>query len=275
MKKLIAFSWYGGKYSHLNWLLPLLPETYHYCEPFGGSAAVLLNRKPSPIETYNELDGEVVNFFKVLREEGEALISAISLTPYSREEFVKAVTEPTENLSSFERARRFYVKARQVRTGLAQAATPGRWSYSKTNSCNGMSKEVSAWLNSIDKLREVVERLLTVQIENLPALEIIEKYDTEGTLFYCDPPYPKEARKSKNVFAFEMTDDDHIKLSELLHNVKGKAAVSGYRCNLLDELYSDWNYIEAPEKNCCSVKKPRREILWTNYDLPKSERKYP
>ena len=96
MKRLIAFSWYGGKYSHLNWLLPLLPEAHHYCEPFGGSAAVLLNRKPSPIETYNDLDGEVVNFFRVLREEGDALIDSILFTPYSREEYVKAVTEPKE-----------------------------------------------------------------------------------------------------------------------------------------------------------------------------------
>ncbi|MEL6165914.1 MAG: DNA adenine methylase, partial [Cyanobacteria bacterium J06628_3] len=75
--KLIAFGWYGGKYSHLNWLLPLLPKTQHYCEPFGGSAAVLLNRKPSNVETYNDLDGELVNFFRVLREQKELLIEAI------------------------------------------------------------------------------------------------------------------------------------------------------------------------------------------------------
>jgi DNA adenine methylase len=86
-KKVIAFGWYGGKFSHLDWLLPLLPECYHYCEPFGGSAAVLLNRPPSPVETYNDLDGEVVNFFKVLREEKGKLIEAIGLTPFSREEF--------------------------------------------------------------------------------------------------------------------------------------------------------------------------------------------
>ncbi|MGH7226409.1 MAG: DNA adenine methylase, partial [Gemmataceae bacterium] len=67
-EKLIPFGWYGGKFSHLAWLLPLLPKCHHYCEPFAGSAAVLLNRPPSPIETYNDLDGEVVNFFRVLRE---------------------------------------------------------------------------------------------------------------------------------------------------------------------------------------------------------------
>ncbi|WP_238361002.1 DNA adenine methylase [Iningainema tapete] len=81
--KLIAFGWYGGKFSHLDWLLPLLPDSQHYCEPFGGSAAVLLNRNPSLVETYNDLDGEVVNFFRVLREQKESLIEAIGLTPFS------------------------------------------------------------------------------------------------------------------------------------------------------------------------------------------------
>src|SRR5438105_3056437 len=74
MGKLIAFGWYGGKYSHLDWLLPLLPKATHYCEPFGGSAAVLINREPSPIETYNDVHGEVVNFFRVLRDQKDALV---------------------------------------------------------------------------------------------------------------------------------------------------------------------------------------------------------
>src|SRR5436853_2855458 len=84
-KRLIAFGWYGGKFSHLDWLLPLLPSCHHYCEPFGGSAAVLINRTPSPVETYNDIDGEVANFFRVLRTRGEQLIRGIGLTPFSRE----------------------------------------------------------------------------------------------------------------------------------------------------------------------------------------------
>jgi hypothetical protein len=85
----LAFGWYGGKYSHLEWLLPLLPPANHYCEPFAGSAAVLLNRNPSPVETYNDIDGEVVNFFKVLRESQQDLVDAIMLTPFSREELTR------------------------------------------------------------------------------------------------------------------------------------------------------------------------------------------
>ena len=115
----IAFGWYGGKFSHLDWLLPLLPYTHHYCELFGGSAAVLLNREPSPVETYNDIDGEVVNFFRVLRDQKDKLIEAIGLTPFSREELSIAVSQPTNGLSDLERARRFFVRARQTRTGLA------------------------------------------------------------------------------------------------------------------------------------------------------------
>ena len=84
-RKTIAFGWYGGKYSHLDWLLPLLPVCHHYCEPFSGSAAVLLNRDPAPVETYNDLDGEVVNFFRTLRDHKEELTELIGLTPFSRE----------------------------------------------------------------------------------------------------------------------------------------------------------------------------------------------
>lgn len=162
-KKLIAFGWYGGKFSHLDWLLPQLPDCLHYCEPFAGSGAVLLNREPSPVETYNDIDGEVVNFFKVLREEKEKLIEQIALTPFSREEFGIAC-ELTPNLTNLERARRFYIRARQVRTGLAQTASIGRWANCKNTSRAGMSGVVSRWLGGVEQLDFIAERLLRVQI---------------------------------------------------------------------------------------------------------------
>ena len=133
-RKLIAFGWYGGKFSHLDWLLPLLPKCHHYCEPFAGSAAVLLNREPSPVETYNDLDGEVVNFFRVLRDERDALIQAIGLTPFSREEHYLALRTNGASVTSLEQARQFYVRARQARTGLAQTASLGRWANCRSTS---------------------------------------------------------------------------------------------------------------------------------------------
>jgi hypothetical protein len=141
-KKLIAFGWYGGKYSHLEWLLPLLPECHHYCEPFGGSAAVLLNRSPSPVETFNDIDGEIVNFFRVLRNNKNRLLRAITLTPFSREEFFIACSMNGGKISNLERARRFFIRARQVRTGLAQTASIGRWANCKNTTRAGMAGAV-------------------------------------------------------------------------------------------------------------------------------------
>ncbi len=265
--RLIAFGWYGGKFSHLGWLLPLLPKTTHYCEPFGGSAAVLLNREPAPIETYNDVDGEVVNFFRVLRDQKEALVEAIGLTPFAREEFEKAILEPVDGLSDLERARRFYIRARQVRTGLAQKASSGRWAHCRLTSRAGMAGAVSRWLGSVEALPEIAQRLLRVQIEHDLAVNVIERYDSQETLFYCDPPYPHSSRGDHNAYEYEMSDQDHIQLAALLKSVKGQVALSGYHCDLLDRLYSEWTCIEAPAEKVHSVKTERTEVLWVNYDV--------
>lgn len=278
MARLIAFGWYGGKYTHLNWLLPLLPKATHFCEPFGGSAAVLLNRDPSPVETYNDIDGEVVNFFRVLREQQEELIRAIGLTPFSREELRLATEESLEGISDLERARRFFVRARQVRTGLAQTASAGRWAHCKLTSRAGMAGAVSRWLGSVEGLSEIVQRLLRVQIENAPAIEVIQRYDNEETLFYCDPPYPHDSRTDSKAYGFEMTDNNHRALAEILHNVEGKVALSGYRSKLMDQLYGDWDFVESAPKMAHStntrpdkLKQERVEVLWVNYEIPRQE----
>jgi len=264
--KLIAFGWYGGKFNHLNWLLPLLPDCHHYCEPFGGSAAVLLNRDPSPVETYNDIDGEVVNFFRVLRDNRDELLSAIGLTPFSREEYFLATSlKQDEHEDDVERARRFFVRARQSRTGLAQTASLGRWANCRRTSRAGMAGAVSRWLGSSEKLLEIAERLIRVQIENRPAIDVLRLYDDKETLFYCDPPYPHESRGDSKAYAFEMTDQEHEQLASVLKSVKGKVAVSGYRCELFDRLYERWRCVEAAEKKCHSSKGRRTEALWMNY----------
>lgn len=265
--KMIAFGWYGGKYSHLDWLLPLLPKCKHFCEPFGGSAAVLLNREPALIETYNDIDGEVVNFFRVLREHKSKLIEAIALTPFSKEEFTLACKmEP--NLTQIERARRFYVRARQVRTGLAQRASAGRWANCRNTSRAGMSGAVSRWLGGIEALPEIAERLLRVQIENRPAIDIIYAYDSPETLFYCDPPYIHSTRGDSNAYANEMNDEDHRTLAEVLNAAEGRVALSNYDCELMNELYPKpkWFKTIGPLKTIHSTKDVRQEVLWTNYN---------
>jgi DNA adenine methylase len=264
--KMIAFGYYGGKYSHLDFLLPLLPTTFvHYCEPFGGSAAVLINRPPAPVETYNDLDSEVMNFFRCLRDDGNELIRLIGLTPFSREELVKAC-QPEPSLSAMERARRFFVRARQTRTGLAQTSSEGRWAHCVLTSRAGMGGAVSRWLGSVEGLSEIVQRLQRVQIENAPATEVVRRYDSPRTLFYCDPPYPHEARGDNKAYGYEMTDREHEDLAELLRSVQGAVAVSGYRCPLMDRLYCDWTRVDANTRLCNSSKGERTESVWVNYD---------
>lgn len=266
-RKLIAFGWYGGKFSHLKWLLPLLPECHHYCEPFAGSAAVLLNKGPSPVETYNDLDGEVCNFFRMLRTRRDELINSIALTPFSREEFsIACELDPSQD--RLERARRFYVRARQVRTGLAQTASIGRWANCKNTSRAGMSGVVSRWLGGVEALPEIGTRLMRVQIENRPAIDAIRLYDSSDTLFYCDPPYVHETRGDSKAYEFEMTDEQHRELAETLNAVSGMVALSNYDCELMNELYSSkrWRKITSPERTIHSTKDRRSEVLWVNYD---------
>lgn len=264
-KKRIVFGWYGGKFSHLEWLLPLLPVCHHYCEPFAGSGAVLINRLPSPVETYNDIDGDVVNFFRVLRDRTEELEKAIALTPFSREEFYIAIHGDTQGVSDVERARRFYIRARQARTGLAQTATLGRWANCKDTSRAGMSGVISRWLGGVAGLDEIAARLLRVQIENRPAVDVIRLYDGPRTLFYCDPPYLHSTRGDAKAYGFEMNEEEHRELAAALNRCQGMVAISGYRCDLLDELYAGWRRYDAPEKQIHSVKQTRQESLWMNY----------
>jgi DNA adenine methylase len=129
-----------------------------------------------------------------------------------------------------------------------------------------MAGAVSRWLGSVEALPEIAQRLLRVQIENAPALEVIQRYDSEETLFYCDPPYIHESRGDSKAYKYEMVDTEHEALAETLRQVRGKVALSGYDSRLMQELYQDWYRTEAPVKNAHSIKQPRQEMLWTNYD---------
>ena len=243
--RLIVFGWYGGKFSHLDWLLPLLPKCHHYCEPFAGSGAVLLNRTPSPVETYNDIDGDVVNFFRVLRDRHEELIRAIALTPFSRKEYYCAIYGATHGISEVERARRFYVKARQTRTGLAQTASLGRWANCKDTSRAGMSGVVSRWLGGVDALNYIAERLIRVQIENRPAVDVIRLYDSTSTLFYCDPPYLHATRGDTKAYGFEMDEDQHREFAAAVNDCRGKVAVSGYNHPFMEELFKPGKWFKT------------------------------
>ena len=128
-----------------------------------------------------------------------------------------------------------------------------------------MSGVVSRWLGSVEQLPAIAERLLRVQIENRPALDVISLYDSKETLFYCDPPYPHESRGDSKAYGFEMSDTQHEELADRLGSLESRVVVSGYQCPLMDRLYKGWRRIAAPAKLCHSVKKTRRESLWLNF----------
>lgn len=193
------------------------------------------------------------------------MIRAIALTPFSREEFAKAIAPSREAIDEVERARRFFIRARQARTGLAQTASLGRWANCRNTSRAGMSGVVSRWLGSVEMLPFIAERLLRVQIENRPAEDVVQLYDDPGTLFYCDPPYVHESRGDSKAYSFELSDAEHTRLAQVLNLCKGKVAISGYNSKLYARLFKGWRRIDSDPKACHSTKGMRRECLWVNF----------
>ena len=223
---------------------------------------MLLRKPPSRGEVLNDLDREIVNFFRVLRAPRRAkiLLRKIELTPFSRREYrlaLRTVKDPIE------RARRLAVRS-YFGFG-SDSYRPGRLSGFRGRFCgSGHSTSAPDWAHYPAGLVAVIERLRNVVIENREALDLIEIYDKPGTLFYCDPPYPKSTRSAcsngRHTYTFEMTDQQHVALAEKLHGIQGLAAVSGYRCELYDRLYADWQRVdrEALADGATS----RTESLW-------------
>lgn len=274
MTYIAPFSYFGGKLSHLKFILPYIDGTPHrtYVEPFGGSAAVLINKLPSQTEVYNDLHSDLVHFFRMLREHPGKMVEVLQLTPYSREEFARACTTDTKTLEDLERARTFFVRARQVRAGLGTKATPGYWAYGIRRGRRGISETVSRWLTSVDMLPEIAQRLLQVQIENLDALDCIARYDYEEALFYCDPPYLPDTRTAEKAYHHEYGQGAHVALLELLARCKGRVVLSGYASELYHDILNGWILHKDKEKcapaTCNKAKTKgsiRQECVWTNF----------
>lgn len=252
--------YYGGKWRIAPWIIGHFPEHRVYLEAFGGGGSVLLRKPRSPIgEIYNDLDGEVVNFFRVLRAPDLAaeLARLVVLTPYARAEY-DAVWEEGGGKDPVERARRFLVRC-----------TMGFGSNSGTRSLKpgfrskraGWSLPAQDWANYPPTILAAVERLRGVVIEQMPALDLVARYDAGDVLIYADPPYPKSVRTDRrNSYRCEMTDADHEALATALHAARGAVVVSGYRCALYDRLYADWTRVSRPA--VADRAAAREECLW-------------
>ncbi len=250
-----ALRYHGGKWRIAPWIISHFPPHTCYAEPYGGGCSVLLQKKPSYLEVYNDADGEVVSFFQVLRSRTAELIPAIELTPFARAELDLSY-EPCED--ELERARRFYIRSWQGRGGARTQWRTG-WRFMKSHS--RAQRSIDDWKN-VDRLAFVVERLREVQIECDDALAIIQRYDAPGTLFYCDPPYLHETRGkwAGKAYMYEMTDEDHVKLHQVLDGIQGMAIVSGYSSELYEELYSGWGMVTREDRTDANTM--ATECLW-------------
>lgn len=260
--------YHGGKFLLAPWIIAHFPPHRIYVEPFGGAASVLMRKPRTYAEVYNDLDGEVVNVFKVLRDPRAAhrLRRAVSLTPYSRTEFEGSYEE---SANPVEQARRTIVRSY---FGFGSNATC-RLSHGRTgfraNALRQGTVPAIDWRNWPEAIPGFVERLRGVCIERRPALEVIAQQDSPETLHYVDPPYVHATRSAGNLhdkkhfYSHELTDADHRALAELLHQVQGMVILSGYPCDLYDrDLFPSWRRIER--KALADGARVRTEVLWLN-----------
>lgn len=226
--------YHGGKWRLAPWLLSLFPPHAVYVEPYGGAGSVLMRKPRARGEIYNDLDGETVNVFRVLRDPEQAarLAELARLTPYARDEFLAAY-EATDD--PVERARRTLTRAAMgISTGSGTRRTKNGFRSKRA----GAILPASEWASWPIQVAAFVERLRGVVIENRPAVDVIARYDAPDVLHYVDPPYPAAVRvNGLRSYAHEMDDAAHEDLAAVLCGVQGMALVSGYACPLYARLY--------------------------------------
>lgn len=257
MKALLKYP--GSKWKIAPWIIEHFPKHKVYLEPFFGSGAVFFNKEPSYIETINDLDGNIVNLFRVCRECPEKLAAAINLTPFARDEFVSCyemdVADPIE------RARRTIVRYHQ------SFGTSNSTKYSWRNvQTYGGPRCASMWNYLPDTVIEVCERLKGAQIENTNAVTLIVRYNSPDTLIYCDPPYLQNLRK-KNMYAKEMSDTAHKDLLNALLKSKSKVIISGYDSSLYNDMLKGWRSEERD--SIAQMGLHRTEKIWMNFEAEK------
>ena len=241
------------------WIISFFPPHRVYVELFGGGGSVLLRKGRAHEEVYNDLDGEIVNVFRVIRDNGGELKRRLSLTPYAMEEFTLSF-EPSGD--PVEKARRTIVRAffgRATNAATSDMSARGELS-TGFRACTGKRCEANIWKKYPDALDAIIERLQGVVIENRNAFELIDQHDSENTLFYADPPYVHSTRNTRKAYRIEMSDADHAALAEKLNGATGAVVVSGYESDLYNELYPGWT--KSCRKDFADGQLPRVETLW-------------
>ena len=259
--------YHGGKWKMAAWIIAHLPQHRIYVEPFGGAGAVLLQKPRSHTEVYNDLWNDIVSVFCVLRDpkKAAALRQQCELTPFARTEMLLS-DEPSDD--EIESARRMIFRSFSG-FGSASANSLHKTGF-RSNSRQSGSPPAVDWRNWPAHIESFTERLRGVVIECRPALDLIPQHDDAETLFYLDPPYvhsTRGMRRRNAAYRHEMTDNDHLELSSVLHEIKGMAVLSGYRCDLYEDLYGDWHRIDRRSYADGAVK--RIESIWMNESATK------
>lgn len=256
----------GGKFYLAPWIIARFPPHIHYVEPFCGGCAVLFQKPMYGSEVINDIDGNVTNFFDVLRDASAVLLRQLSVTEFGEKVFAQAMHMlkiGAVEYNQLQRAWAFFVVNRQSRAGNGKTFTP----ITKIRLRGGRNNEINAWLNSIDGLPEVVERLRNVIVLNEDFGNVIASQDSLNTLFYCDPPY-HPSTVAVSPYHHTMSDADHRRFLEQIRWIKGKAIISGYRCELYDTILAHWrreDYDIANHMAGGSEKRTMTESLWMNY----------
>lgn len=263
--------WHGGKYYLTPKLTPLMPEHVHFVETHFGSGAVLLGKDPAGIsEVANDLNGNLMNFWRVLQDEElfARLCRVIAAVPFSQAAWEDADAGNFDHTDPVARAAAFFTLCRQSLAGRMATFAP----LSRNRVRRGMNEQASAWLSAVDGLAAVHNRLKRVAILSMHATDVIKSQDGAKTFFYLDPPYVQSTRAvTKTYGEFEMSDDDHVRLLKTLQSIEGKAMISGYSNDLYDDMLRGWHRVEFDlPNNAASGDKKRRmvECIWTNYLIP-------
>ncbi|SHM78621.1 DNA adenine methylase [Phytopseudomonas punonensis] len=255
--------YHGSKFRLAPWVIEHLPEHTCYVEPFGGAGGVLMQKPRAYAEVYNDLDGDIVNLFRVLQGEqsrGE-LIKAVTFTPYARAEF-EIAWEPAAD--PVERARRTIIRA-QMGFGSA-GATKGKTGF-RIDTKREYGTAQALWAEYPESIAEIGQRLSGVLIENRPAIEVMRAHDARQTLHYVDPPYMHDTRylgaKHGRYYRHEMTDEQHAELLAALLELEGMVVISGYPCELYHSMLAGWDRRETSARiSAGRGAATRTECIW-------------
>jgi len=270
-----AVRYHGGKWRMAEKIIKFFPKHRVYVEPFGGGGSVLLRKARTYAEVYNDLDGEMVNYFQVLRDHAEELERVIRLTPFSRAEFERAYTPSPLPV---EQARRTLIKAfmgfgsaaiTQV-CASSEANKPSKPSTGfRSNSNRSGTTPAHDWRNWPDNIEPLHDRLKGVVIENRDAVAVMLQHDSKDTLHYCDPPYvwgtraqTKNAGQTQRRYRHEMTDDQHVAFCEGVRGLEGMVVISGYESELYDQHLPGWQ--KETFGTHADNASDRTEVLWLN-----------